>query len=74
MRGEADASIPGWIPAPGGRVGVGGLLVDPGQGAGTLVCSRVVTDKVHVLEVLGAASSPSTSLEPQVGGHWPQGG
>lgn len=66
--------MPGWIPAPGGRAGVGALLVDPGEGAGTQVCSRVVTDKVHVPAGLGAASSPSASLEPRVGGHWPQGG
>lgn len=66
--------MPGWIPAPGGRAGVGGLLVDPGEGAGTRVCSRVVTDKVHVPAGLGAASSRSASLEPRVGGHWPQGG
>lgn len=55
-------------PCPGGRVGVGGLLVDPGEGAGTLVCSRVVTDKVHLLAGLGAASSSSASLEPRPGG------
>lgn len=65
--------MPGWIPAPRGCVGLGGLLVDPGEGTGTLVCSRVVNDKVQVLAGLGAASSLSASLELRVGGRWPQG-
>lgn len=65
--------MPGWIPAPRGCVGLRGLLVDPGEGTGTLVCSRVVNDKVHVLAGLRAASSLSASLELRVGGRWPQG-
>ena len=59
---------------PGAVWGLGGLLVDPGEGTGTLVCSRVVSDKVHVPAGLGAASSLSACLELQVGGHWPQEG